>query len=75
MTISAYVLISCRSEALEVVREVRGIPAVKQAHALFGPLDAIAFVEADDLDALGRVVDRIMALPGVQTTDTRLTRT
>jgi len=75
VAISAYVFISCHTEALDVVRAVETIPSVKRVQALFGPLDAIAFVEAEDLDSLGHVIDQIIATPGVQSTDTRLTRT
>ncbi len=74
MTIAAYVFINCRSEALDVIAAVQAIPAVEQVHALFGPLDAIAYIAANDLDTLGQVVDQIVAIPGVQSTDTRLTR-
>ncbi len=74
MTIAAYVFINCSTEALDAVRAVQAFPAVKQVHALFGPLDAIAYIVANDLDGLGQVVDQIMAIPGVQSTDTRLTR-
>ncbi len=74
MTVSAYVFVNCHTEALDVIRDVAAIPEVRQAHALFGPLDAIVFVEARDLDAMGDIVDQIMLLPGVQSTDTRLTR-
>ena len=74
MAISAYVLIECGMDPAHVVRGLRKLSAVKQAHALFGPLDAIAYVEEDDLEALGEVIARFYSIEGVKGTDTRIAR-
>ncbi len=74
MTISAYVLTECDIDPAGVVRGLRQLPGVKQAHALFGPLDAIAHVEGDDLEALGEVIARFYSIEGVKGTDTRIAR-
>ena len=47
---------------LSAIREIAG---VKQAHALLGPLDIIAFVEVEDVEALGDTVMAIRAVDGV----------
>jgi len=51
---------------------LRGIAGVKQAHAVAGPTDCIAFVEAADQEALIAVVSAIRAVEGVASTDTRI---
>jgi hypothetical protein len=54
---------------LSAIREIAG---VKQAHALLGPLDIIAFVEVEDVEALGETVMAIRAVDGVTSSDIRL---
>ena len=54
---------------LSAIREIAG---VKQAHALLGPLDIIAFVEVEDVEALGDTVMAIRAVDGVTSSDIRL---
>ena len=54
---------------LSAIREIAG---VKQAHALLGPLDIIAFVEVEDVEALGATVMAIRAVDGVTSSDIRL---
>lgn len=44
MAISVYALIECGMDPADVVRSLRKLSGVKQAHALFGPLDAIAYL-------------------------------
>jgi hypothetical protein len=51
---------------------IREIAGVKQAHALLGPLDIIAFVEVEDVEALGETVMAIRAVDGVTSSDIRL---
>jgi len=74
MTISAYLLIECSIDPADVVRGLRKLSGVKQAHALFGPLEAIAYVEGDDLEALGEVIASFYSIEGVKGTDTRIAR-
>jgi DNA-binding Lrp family transcriptional regulator len=60
-------------ETAGVVAMLRKVKGVIQADVTFGPYDAVAQVEAADLDGLGKVVIReIRTLPGVLDTLTCL---
>lgn len=74
MTIQAYVLIGCSQDPADVVRGVRRIQGVKAAHALYGALEAIAFVEAESLKDLDRVIGEMYQVAGLRNTDTRIVR-
>jgi hypothetical protein len=68
--VKAYVLIKIRGceipDALRQLREAQGVASVD---VTFGPYDAIALVEANDLGTLGRVVSRnIQPCVGVEDT-------
>ena len=67
---TAYVLIEAASDkAKNALKAISKIPGVKMAHAVTGPYDIIAFVEAPDVDALGRVVlSKIRTITGVTKT-------
>jgi len=66
----AYVLIQTEiQKPPEVAAEVREIPGVETSVVVVGPYDAIAYVGADDVDSLGRlVVSKIQAVAGVTRT-------
>jgi len=68
--IGAYVLIQTDiGKPRQVVAELRRIHGVAAADVLAGPYDAIAYVEAGDVDALGRlVVAKIQTVSGVTRT-------
>ena len=70
----AYVLIKIRAgEVNEVVKSLRKIGGVVEAHMTFGPYDAVAEVETKDVTALGAVTaSRIQPIPGVEQTLTCL---
>ena len=70
----AYVLIHTQtSETAEVVAMLRKIKGVTTADVTFGSFDAVAQVEAENLDAVGRIIVReIRPLPGVIETVTCL---
>ena len=70
----AYVLIHTQtSETAEVVAMLRKIKGVTTADVTFGPFDAVAQIEAENLDAVGRIIVReIRPLPGVVETVTCL---
>ncbi|MGH8104467.1 MAG: Lrp/AsnC ligand binding domain-containing protein [bacterium] len=73
--IAAYVLVDCGGgDAAEVAKRVAKLEGVAQVHALFGPIEAIAFVEAPDLATLEKSVLKIHDVPGVKGTDTRIAR-
>lgn len=70
----AYVLVNSQTmETADVVEMMRQVKGVVAADVTFGPYDAVAIVEAADLNALGRVIVReIRTLPGVLDTITCL---
>ena len=74
MAISAYIFIECAlGKARDVAREIIKISGVKQAHAVTGSYDVIAFVEAPDINELGDVIiSRVHSLPGVFRTTTNV---
>lgn len=70
----AYVLIKVRpGDIKEVVRRLRETRHVLEANMTFGPYDAVAVVEADDLSGLGTLIaSDIQPMPGVEQTLTCL---
>lgn len=72
MTVQAYVLVrTMPGQAGEALAHILATPGVSTAHAVTGPTDIIAFVEAASMDALGRlIVSRIQQAPGVTRTTT-----
>jgi DNA-binding Lrp family transcriptional regulator len=57
----------------EVLQDLKRLRLVNEAHLTFGPYDALAIIQADDLVTLGRTVFReIQNLPGVVETCTCL---
>ena len=66
----AYVLIEAASDkARSALKAVHKIPGVKMAHAVTGPYDIIAHVEAANIDALGKVVlSKIRTISGITKT-------
>lgn len=72
MTVQAYVLVrTMPGQAGEALAHITSIPGVVSAHAVTGPTDIIAFVEAQTMDALGRlIVSRMQQAPGVTRTTT-----
>jgi hypothetical protein len=73
MGVWAYVFIST-DQPRRVVQAIRGIPGVVKADALFGSPDAIAIVEGDDIASMDAVIDKIVASPGVTSTDSKVAR-
>jgi len=70
---SAYVFIKLSSGVtVEILSAIREIDGVTQAHIVLGPVDAIAFVEVKDMEALGVTVMALQAMEGIASTDTRL---
>lgn len=70
----AYVLIKVRAgEVPEVVKALRLVEGVREAHMTFGPYDAVAVVETDDVADLGAITSaKIQPIPGVERTLTCL---
>lgn len=71
----AYILIDIRVGAVaEAVGHLRRIEHVVEAHMTFGPFDAIAVVEAEDTNHLGRILaNDIQPVPGITETLTCMT--
>lgn len=72
VSVQAYVLVrTMPGQAGEALAHIMATPGVSSAHAVTGPTDVIAFVEASSMDALGRlIVSRIQQAPGVTRTTT-----
>ena len=70
----AYVLVNSQTmETADVVEMMRKVKGVVTADVTFGPYDAVAIVEASDLNALGGIIVReIRTLPSVLDTITCL---
>lgn len=70
----AYVLIKVRAgEVREVVKTLRTVEGVKEAHMTFGPYDAVAVVETAEVADLGAITAaRIQPIPGIERTLTCL---
>lgn len=74
MAVQAYVFVYVQpKKAKAVLQAIAKVQGVKSAHILWGRPDIIAFVEVDDQKALaGLVLNKIQAIAGVETTDTRI---
>lgn len=66
----AYVLIKIRAgEVKDVVRQLRKLESVIEAHMTFGPYDAVAVIAAQDISGLGSMIaTSIQPIPGVEQT-------
>ena len=69
----AYVFITT-NQPRKVVQAIRQIPGVVKADALFGTPDAIAIVEGDDIASMDAVIDRMVEVPGMLGTDSKVAR-
>ncbi len=67
MSVKAFILIDTSpGKAKDVAQRLRQVPGVSAAHAVTGPHDIIAVVEAPDVSALGEmVVQRVQSVAGV----------
>ncbi|HEY5671286.1 MAG TPA: Lrp/AsnC ligand binding domain-containing protein [Anaerolineales bacterium] len=70
----AYVLITIRTGDLRnVVIQLRRVEGVIEANMTFGPYDAVAIIQADDVKHLGNIIAMgIQPIPGVLDTLTCL---
>ncbi|HTP11369.1 MAG TPA: Lrp/AsnC ligand binding domain-containing protein [Anaerolineae bacterium] len=73
MKVWAYVFITT-NQPRKVVQAIRQIPGVVKADALFGTPDAIAIVEGDDIASMDAVIDRMVEVPGILGTDSKVAR-
>ena len=70
----AYVLVNIRTgDVKEVVKNLRRVPGVIEANMTFGPYDAVAVIETDDINGVGSILaSEIQPIPGVLETLTCL---
>jgi DNA-binding Lrp family transcriptional regulator len=70
----AFVLVTTRTgEIRDVVRQLTRVDGVIEAHMTFGPYDAIAAIQANDINHLGRILSNsIQPIPGITQTLTLL---
>lgn len=63
----AYIMIDIRTGGIhEVVRNLRRLDSVIEANMTFGPYDAIAVVQAGDVNEVGKILaNQIQPIPGV----------
>jgi DNA-binding Lrp family transcriptional regulator len=66
----AYVLVNVRTgEIKDVVKHLRKIEQVKEAHMTFGPYDAVAIVDTKDVNHLGQILATVIQpIPGIEET-------
>ena len=66
----AFVLVNTRTgEIRDVVRQLARVEGVLEAHMTFGPYDAIAIIQASDINHLGMILSNaIQPIPGVTST-------
>lgn len=70
----AYVLINIRTgDVKEVVGHLRRVESIVEANMTFGPYDAVAVIETDDINSVGAILaNAIQPIPGVLETLTCL---
>jgi DNA-binding Lrp family transcriptional regulator len=70
----AYVLVNIRTgDVKDVVKNLRRVQGVIEAHMTFGPYDAVAVIETDDINGVGSILaSEIQPIPGVLETLTCL---
>ena len=70
----AYLLIDIQTGQIQpVLKQLRRVKGVREAHMTFGPHDAIAVVVAEDVGEIGRIMaEGVQPIPGVLETLTCL---
>jgi DNA-binding Lrp family transcriptional regulator len=70
---AAYVLMQLNApDPRKIMKSIRAVKGVKQAHLLAGPTDCIAYVETDSQEALTNIIVALRGVKGVPSTDTRI---
>ena len=73
--VEAYVFLDTINPGpMRIVKEVRKIPGVVRADALFGVPDIMVLVEGGDLAELDEVINRIVELDGVVDSESKIIR-
>ena len=63
----AFILFSIRpGEIPQVVQHLERVKGVTEAHMTFGPYDAVAAIESEDINELGKTISNdIQPIPGI----------
>jgi DNA-binding Lrp family transcriptional regulator len=74
MSVAAYIFIECEhGKSMTVADKVGRVAGVRDAHAVTGPYDVIAYVTASNFKVLGDVViTKIQGVAGVRKTLTNV---
>ena len=74
MPTKAYILLKVKTgQSHEVLRVLREVHGVEQAHACFGQPDIFGLINAEDEKALAQVImTKVHSIPGVEETDTHI---
>ena len=74
MPTKAYILLKVKTaKSKDVLRLLRELPNIEQAHACFGQPDIFALINAEDDRALADLImTKIHSIPGVEETDTHI---
>lgn len=74
MATKAYVLMKVKTgKAQEVLKTLKAVPGVEQAHACFGQPDIFGLVNAEDERSLAEMImTKVHTIPGVEETDTHI---
>jgi len=71
--LQAYILINTEPGKLwKVAEEALRLEGIKMAHAVTGQYDVIAYAEYVDMEALGRIINKIHSIEGVLRTQTAI---
>jgi len=75
--IKAYVISRCNapekiSSLTELLKKVRAVKGVKQAHSIIGLHEGIGYLEVEDHDQLLEALDQVIKIDGVDALDVRL---
>ena len=71
----AYVFVTTTNPGpRSAVQAIRQIPGVVRADALFGTPDVVAVVEGEDIGSMDAVIDRIVEVPEVTGSDSKVAR-
>lgn len=74
MATKAYILLKVKAgKSQDVLKTLKQLPGVEQAHACFGQPDIFGLISANDDRALSDLImNHIHTIPGVEETDTHI---
>ena len=70
----AFILLRIRTgDVPQVLNLLSKVSSIREAHMTFGPYDAVAVLEANDVNAIGKIIsNEIQPIPGILETLTCL---